>query len=98
MFGITPGINSYREKGNLAKNTYQISGKSFGVNANLGVDFLLGNDILGRNLILSLESGYNDGKLKERQLLLNGKSSVLTSPFDLRRLDFTESDSNANLP
>lgn len=89
MFGITPGINSYREKGNLAKNTYQISGKSFGVNANLGVDFLLGNDILGRNLILSLESGYNDGKLKERQLLLNGKSSVLTSPFDLRRLDFT---------
>ncbi len=89
MFGISPGINTYREKGMLAKNVYQISGKSFGVNTNLGVDFLLGNDIFGRNLILSLESGYNHGNLKERELLLNSKSSTMASSFDVRRLDFT---------
>ncbi|MFD0878223.1 hypothetical protein ACFQ1A_28910, partial [Massilia pinisoli] len=54
-----------------------------------GIDFLLGNDITGRDIILSLEAGYNYGKIKSMNFS-DGKGVVsLANPVDLSRVDFT---------
>jgi hypothetical protein len=47
----------------------------------------LGNDITGRDVIISLEAGYNYGKMK----MLNYGSGAVTldKPLDLSRVDFT---------
>ncbi|MCP9768431.1 hypothetical protein EGI22_10945 [Lacihabitans sp. LS3-19] len=84
---LSPGMHLYSDKGltNLAK--YNFSGQAYGAAATLGLDFLLGNDIFGRDIILSLEGGYNYGQITK---LNNGIESVnLATPINLNRLDFT---------
>ena len=68
---------------------YTFKGQSYGGAATLGLDFLLGNDIFGRDIILSLEGGYNYGKIT--QINKNdGKGNIaLPTPINLNRLDFT---------
>ncbi len=84
---LSPGMHFYSDKGltNLAK--YSFTGKSFGSAATLGLDFLIGNDIFGRDIILSLEGGYNYGNISK---INNGVENVkLAEPINLNRLDFT---------
>jgi hypothetical protein len=84
---LSPGMHFYSDKGltNLAK--YSFTGRSFGSAATLGLDFLIGNDIFGRDIILSLEGGYNYGNIPE---INNGIENInLAKPVNLNRLDFT---------
>jgi hypothetical protein len=89
VLGLAPGAYFYKDKGTYNESAYTFKGMDFGAAATLGVDFLLGNDITGRDIILSLEAGYNYGKM--RALDLGGGSGAVNLPtaIDLSRVDLT---------
>jgi hypothetical protein len=89
VLGLAPGAYFYSDKVTYNMRAYKFKGIDFGGAATLGVDFLLGNDITGRDIILSLEAGYNYGKM--RALDLGGGSGAvnLSTPINLSRVDFT---------
>lgn len=83
-----PGVYFYQDKAKFGESPIvKVKGQDFGAAATLGLDFLLGNDITGRDVIVSLEAGYNYGKMK----MLNYGSGAVTldKPLDLSRVDFT---------
>lgn len=89
ILGLAPGAYFYSDKGTYNGVMIPYKGWDFGGAATLGIDFLLGNDITGRDIILSLEAGYNYGKIKSMNFS-NGKGVVsLANPIDLSRVDFT---------
>ena len=89
VLGVAPGVYLFNDKGTYGTTEYKFKGLDFGAAATLGVDFLLGNDITGRDIILSLEAGYNYGKMRALDLG-GGKGAVnLPTPIDLSRVDFT---------
>lgn len=89
ILGLAPGAYFYSDKGTYNGVTIPYKGWDFGAAATLGIDFLLGNDITGRDIILSLEAGYNYGKIKSMNFS-DGKGVVpLANPIDLSRVDFT---------
>jgi hypothetical protein len=89
ILGLAPGAYFYSDKGTYNGVTIPYKGWDFGGAATLGIDFLLGNDITGRDIILSLEAGYNYGKIKSMNFS-DGKGIVpLANPIDLSRVDFT---------
>ena len=63
VLGLSPGYNFYTDNGSYENVDYTFKGSGFGVASTLGIDFLLGNDIIGRDIILSFEAGYNYGQL-----------------------------------
>ena len=88
ILGVSPGAYFYNDKGAYGDASYAFKGMDFGASATLGIDFLLGNDITGRDIILSLETGYSRGKM--RALSFDGGDAInLATPIDLSRLDFT---------
>ncbi len=89
ILGLAPGAYFYSDKGTYNGVTIPYKGWDFGGAATLGIDFLLGNDITGRDIILSLEAGYNYGKIRSMDFS-DGKGAVkLANAIDLSRLDFT---------
>lgn len=80
---LSPGYTFYSDKGTENKTEYSFKGKDWGAAASLGLDFLLGNNDSGRDVILSIECGYHYGKIRQ----LNQTS--LENPIDLSRLDFS---------
>lgn len=89
ILGLAPGAYFYNDKGSYKGITIPYKGWNWGGAATLGIDFLLGNDITGRDIILSLEAGYNYGKINSMDFS-DGKGSVkLANAVDLSRLDFT---------
>ncbi len=83
-----PGVYFYQDKAKLGENpVVKVKGQDFGAAATLGLDFLLGNDITGRDVIISLEAGYNYGKMKS--LNYGAGAVTLAKPIDLSRVDFT---------
>lgn len=89
ILGLSPGVYFYKDKGSYNNANYTFDGMDFGGSATLGIDFLLGNDITGRDIILSLEAGYSYGKLRAMDFVGNNKAVNLATPIDLSRLDFT---------
>lgn len=89
VLGLSPGVYFYKDKGSYNNANYTFKGMDFGASATLGIDFLLGNDITGRDIILSLEAGYSYGKLRAMDFVGNGQAVNLATPIDLSRLDFT---------
>ena len=89
ILGLSPGAYFYKDKGTYGEAGYTFTGMDFGGSATLGVDFLLGNDITGRDIILSLEGGYSYGKMRAVDFGTGGKAVNLATPIDLSRLDFT---------
>ncbi|MDZ7934784.1 MAG: hypothetical protein U5M51_07460 [Emticicia sp.] len=89
ILGLSPGAYFYKDKGSYNNANYTFNGMDFGASATLGIDFLLGNDITGRDIILSLETGYSYGKLRAMDFVGNNKAVNLATPIDLSRLDFT---------
>ncbi len=89
VLGLSPGAYFYKDKGSYDGASYTFKGMDFGASATLGIDFLLGNDITGRDIILSLEAGYSYGKLRAMDFVGNGQAVNLATPIDLSRLDFT---------
>jgi hypothetical protein len=82
ILGVAPGMNLYSNERVEDKTIYNISGKQFGGAATLGVDFLLGNDIIGRDIILSVEGEYNYAKFDKLDYG-NGKGAIaLPTPQD----------------
>jgi len=89
ILGLAPGAYFYNDKGTYKGITIPYKGWNWGGAATLGIDFLLGNDITGRDIILSLEAGYNYGKISSMDFS-DGKGPVkLANAVDLSRLDFT---------
>lgn len=89
ILGLAPGAYFYNDKGSYKGITIPYKGWNWGGAATLGIDFLLGNDITGRDIILSLEAGYNYGKISSMDFS-DGKGPVkLVNAVDLSRLDFT---------
>jgi hypothetical protein len=86
---LSPGMHFYTDKGQTNERAFKFQGKSFGAAATLGLDFLIGNDIFGRDIILSLEGGYNYGELKTLDYNGNLGIRTLLSPINLNRLDFS---------
>lgn len=84
----SPGMYLYSDKGMTNKSNFKFNGNSFGGAATLGLDFLLGNDIFGRDIILSLEAGYNYGQIKKLNLGDANGVKTLATPINLNRLDF----------
>jgi hypothetical protein len=89
VLGLAPGVYLYKDKGTYNTSAYTFKGMDFGAAATLGVDFLLGNDITGRDIILSLEAGYNYGKMRALNFDNGGGAVNLTTPINLSRVDFT---------
>ncbi len=89
VLGLAPGAYLYSDKGTYDNASYKFKGMDFGAAATLGVDFLLGNDITGRDIILSLEAGYNYGKMRALDLGNGGGAVNLSTPINLSRVDFT---------
>jgi hypothetical protein len=89
VLGLAPGAYLYKDKGTYNENAYTFKGLDFGAAATLGVDFLLGNDITGRDIILSLEAGYNYGKMRALDFGNGGGAVNLSTPINLSRVDFT---------
>jgi len=89
ILGLSPGIYIYKDKGFYNTANYTFKGMDFGASATLGIDFLLGNDITGRDIILSLEAGYSYGKMRAIDFGAGGGAINLATPIDLSRLDFT---------
>lgn len=89
VLGVSPGMYFYSDKGDYNEANFNYTGKEFGGAATLGLDFLLGNDIIGRDIILSLEAGYNMGKIND--INYNDGTGMLTldSPIIMDRLDFS---------
>ncbi len=89
VFMASPGMYFYSDKGDYNGEFFDYRGKQFGGASTLGIDFLLGNDIIGRDIILSLEAGYNYGRLSQMDYN-NGIGPVtLASPLVMDRLDFS---------
>lgn len=89
VLGLSPGVYFYNDKGSYNDANYTFKGMDFGASATLGIDFLLGNDITGRDIILSLEAGYSYGKMRALDFGTGGDAVNLATPIDLSRLDFT---------
>ncbi|WP_238808033.1 porin family protein [Emticicia aquatica] len=89
VLGVSPGVYFYNDKGTYDDASYTFKGMDFGASATLGIDFLLGNDITGRDIILSLETGYSYGKMRALDFGAGGGAINLATPIDLSRLDFT---------
>lgn len=89
VLSAAPGVYFYNDKAKFGETSVNIKGQDYGAAATLGLDFLLGNDIIGRDIILSLEAGYNYGKMRSLNYG-DGKGAVtLATPINLNRLDFT---------
>lgn len=89
ILGLAPGAYFYNDKGEYNGTKIPYKGWDFGGAATLGIDFMLGNDITGRDIILSLEAGYNYGQIRSMDFS-DGKGTVkLAKPLDLSRVDFT---------
>jgi hypothetical protein len=88
VLGLAPGAYFYNDKGTYNESAYTFKGMDFGAAATLGVDFLLGNDITGRDIILSLEAGYNYGKMRALDLG-TGTAVNLPTAIDISRVDLT---------
>jgi hypothetical protein len=84
-----PGMYLYSDKGDYNSAMFDYRGKQWGAAATLGLDFLLGNDIIGRDIILSLEAGYNYGRLNELDFGDGSGPTLLNSPVIMDRLDFS---------
>jgi hypothetical protein len=80
---ISPGYTFYSDKGTENQTDYHFKGKDWGAAASLGLDFLLGNNDSGRDVILSIECGYQYGKIRELNQV------TVENPIDLSRLDFS---------
>ncbi len=89
VLGVSPGYNFYRDRGSYDGLDYMFSGEGFGAASTLGIDFLVGNDIIGRNLILSFEAGYNYGQINALDYGDARGLVDLAKPLDISRLDFT---------
>ncbi len=89
VLGLSPGMHFYTNKGQSNGVDFNFKGKSYGAAATLGLDFLLGNDITGRDIILSLEGGYNYGKINKLNFGDGRGDVALEFPVDLNRLDFS---------
>jgi hypothetical protein len=84
---LSPGMHLYTDKGLTNNAAFKFTGQAYGAAATLGLDFLLGNDIFGRDIILSLEGGYNYGQITT---IDNSIEKVkLPTAINLNRLDFT---------
>jgi hypothetical protein len=84
---ISPGMHLYTDKGLTNNSAFKFTGQAYGAAATLGLDFLLGNDIFGRDIILSLEGGYNYGQITT---INNAVEKVkLPTAIILNRLDFS---------
>lgn len=84
---LSPGMHLYSDKGLTNQSAFKFKGQAYGAAATLGLDFLLGNDIFGRDIILSLEGGYNYGQITT---IDNSIEKVkLPTAINLNRLDFT---------
>lgn len=89
----SPGYIFYTERGTLEtlgyREEYKYKGNTWGAAATLGIDFLIGDDNFGRDVILSFECGYNYGKIDK--LNYGGTYGVqsLSNPINLQRLDFS---------
>jgi hypothetical protein len=86
---VSPGMHLYSDKGVTNASNFKFKGKGYGAEATLGLDFLLGNDIFGRDIILSLEGGYNYGQIKSLNYGGTIGTKTLGNPIDLSRLDFS---------
>lgn len=84
----SPGYFFYSDKRLEDQMNVNLKGGTFGAAGTLGIDFLIGDDKFGRDVILSFECGYNYGELKK--LNYGGVEGVKTldTPKNLRRLDF----------
>jgi hypothetical protein len=89
VIGVSPGMYYYSDKGNYNGASFDYRGNEIGAAATLGLDFLLGNDIIGRDIILSLAAGYNTGKLKEIDYGDGLGNYLLDKPIIMDRLDFS---------
>ncbi len=89
VLGLAPGMYLYTDKGHYNDAAFEFKGKDYGAAATLGVDFLLGNDITGRDVILSLEAGYNYGRLKSLDYGDGNGLKTLATPIKMDRLDFS---------
>lgn len=89
VLGLSPGYNSYTDNGSYENVDYTFKGGGFGVASTLGIDFLLGNDIIGRDIILSFEAGYNYGRINSLDYGDARGLVDLPTAIDLSRLDFT---------
>jgi hypothetical protein len=89
VLSAAPGVYFYNDKAKYGETTVNIKGQDYGAAASLGLDFLLGNDISGRDIILSFEAGYNYGNMRSLNYG-DGKGAVkLATPISLNRVDFT---------
>lgn len=84
---LSPGMHLYSDKGLTNNSAFHFKGQSYGAAATLGLDFLLGNDIFGRDIVLSLEGGYNYGEISTIDNKI--EKVKLATPINLNRLDFT---------
>ncbi len=82
-------MHLYTDKGVTNAANYKFNGQAYGAAATLGLDFLLGNDIFGRDIILSLEGGYNYGQITTLNRGDDLGKVTLPNPINLNRLDFT---------
>ncbi|WP_341228256.1 hypothetical protein [uncultured Arcticibacterium sp.] len=89
VLGLSPGMYFYSDKGDYNQGNFEYTGNEFGGAATLGLDFLLGNDIIGRDIILSLEAGYNMGKINDLDYGDGNGPRSLDSPIIMDRLDFS---------
>ncbi len=89
VLGLSPGYNFYTDQGSYDNVDYTFKGGGFGAASTLGIDFLLGNDIIGRDIILSFEAGYNYGRINTLDYGDARGVVDIASPIDLSRLDFT---------
>ncbi|MCY1308848.1 hypothetical protein D9M70_588870 [compost metagenome] len=86
---VTPGYYFYSDKGIENQMNYVYKGGTWGGAATLGLDFLLGSNETGRDVILSFECGYNYGRLKSLDYGGTTGRRDLATPLQLSRLDFT---------
>lgn len=82
---VSPGYYFYSDKGIVNQMNYEYKGGAWGGAATLGIDFLIGDDDTGRDVILSFECGYNYGKLEH----INPEKSWHELPLQMNRLDFS---------
>lgn len=85
---VSPGYYFYNDKGTLNQMNYEYKGGAWGGAATLGIDFLLGSNETGRDVILSFECGYNYGQLKSLNYGGTKGWQECPQPIQLNRLDF----------
>lgn len=88
----SPSYIYYGEKGKFQnagfQSEYSNNGNTWGGYGTLGVDFLIGDDHFGRDIILSFECGYAHSKLNNLSFN-NQPATKLDSPYILNRLEFS---------